>query len=131
MTTLTEFLLARIAEDEVVARAGGSITTLDWEFANDAEPSIGCIGMTIASVEQPALGPHIARHDPARVLAECAAKRQIVELHHRVRDLIEMENLKRGPTWGCVCYGGWPCATIRALATVYADHPDFRAEWAL
>jgi len=24
----------------------------------------------------------------------------------------------------------WPCLTLRALAAVYGDHPDYRQEWA-
>jgi len=24
----------------------------------------------------------------------------------------------------------WPCPTVRALAAVYSDHPDYRQEWA-
>ena len=44
-----------------------------------------------------------------RALAECEAKRRIVEVHgHRC-----------------------PCATLRALAQPYRDHPDFDPEWAL
>jgi hypothetical protein len=25
--------------------------------------------------------------------------------------------------------GEYPCRTLRALAAVYADHPDYRDEW--
>lgn len=54
---------------------------------------------------------HVIRHDPARVLRELAAKRAILSEH---------------------IVGGWhpvPCLTLRALASVYSDHPDYRAEW--
>ena len=51
-------------------------------------------------------GPHIARWDPARVLAECEAKRQLIE---RVGN----------PDW----------AGFRILALPYADHPDYQQEW--
>jgi hypothetical protein len=62
---------------------------------------------------------HIARHDPARVLAEVAAKRQIVELHFlrsSGRLCNEDDDL-------------WPCETLRLLARPYVDHPDYRHEW--
>jgi hypothetical protein len=52
---------------------------------------------------------HIARHDPARVLAECEAKRRIVEWYGE-------EPGRVGPALGM-------------LAAVYADHPEFREEW--
>jgi Family of unknown function (DUF6221) len=41
------------------------------------------------------------------------------------------------PGYCAVCHAGgfdwdperWPCATVRALAAVYSDHPDYRDEW--
>lgn len=24
----------------------------------------------------------------------------------------------------------WPCPTVRAVASIWSDHPDYRAEWA-
>lgn len=73
--SLTEFLLARIAEDEAAAHR---------------------------------------MFRPARFLAECEAKRRIVEL---------------GP---CRCSehgdSAW-LAAMRALAAVYADHPEWRGSW--
>ncbi len=76
--TLTEFLLARIAEDEAVARAaidpGGYYSSPEgrwrfmeipyegeWPVASDSD------GMEAGSD----WSEHCARHDPARVLAEC------------------------------------------------------------
>lgn len=108
MTTLTDFLLARIAEDEE------RITRLRILTAEDrGETYTGWAG-----------------HD--RVLAECEAKRQIVGDH------------TLWPGWfgnraTCGrCYDGddvysedsaYPCLTLRALATVYADHPDYDEAW--
>jgi hypothetical protein len=58
---------------------------------------------------------HIIRHDPARILAEIEAKRALVDEFERC-----------GPnTQG---YSGLRFA-VRVLATVYADHPDYREEW--
>jgi hypothetical protein len=75
---------------------------------------------------------HIARWDPARVLAECEAKRRIVAIHAR--------------DYGHECPGegedpimipaGWygsdgcrDCDVLRLLALPYASHPDYREEW--
>ena len=136
MTTLTEFLLARIAEDETVAQAAaaagrprggwgsedgvageqwvrrrsesGMVYTPAVENRADAalwDDEGGCDYMAPA----PEVGEHIARHDPARVLAECEAKRRIVE----------MDFERYGEQW----------AVLAALALPYVDHPDYRAEW--
>jgi hypothetical protein len=99
MTTITEFLLARIAEDEREANVclaqyhrgeGGS--TPRW----------------------------------TRQLAECAAKRAIVEPFAkewarpaRLFDAYLSSMLKLMMN-----------AVIRPMATVYRDHPDFQREWA-
>ena len=74
---------------------------------------------------------HIARHDPARVLREVAAKRAILAEHLHVKT-------SGSPGFGCrIChqdrdygiYGeGW-CGTIRPVAAVFSDHPDYRPEW--
>jgi Family of unknown function (DUF6221) len=57
---------------------------------------------------------HIARHDPARVLADLEVKRQIVAecAAHLIRE-------------GCS-----RCErTLRLLASLYANHPDYIEEW--
>lgn len=135
ITTLTEFLLARIAEDEAVARAaspapwhygdvesvaGGmlydqtrTIASLIYEQLGDHD---GTIIRHLLSDEADANGAHIARHDPARVLAECEAKRQIVALYEYARET------GQGP-------GGYLERALAALALPYADHPDFDPEW--
>jgi len=101
--TLTEFLLARIAEDEEWVRHP------DWCRAVADDQACDCDG-------------------PARVLAECEAKRRIVERHG-------------GTNWGAApgdpypmmcdeCQDAlWPCPTLRLLALPYADHPDYDEEW--
>jgi len=72
---------------------------------------------------------HIARHDPARVLREVAAKRAILELHKPNSNLIDQ--------W-TRCYHcnddygqrrPYPCQTVRLLAAIYDGHPDYRQEW--
>jgi hypothetical protein len=69
---------------------------------------------------------HIARWDPARVLAECAAKRRIVELHteaepgpHECPGRYSTSSIAEGD----------PCETLRLLAQPYADRRGFREEW--
>jgi hypothetical protein len=60
------------------------------------------------------------RFDPARVLREVEAKRSAFELHH--------PDSPDSPE--CVtCGPRWPCRTVEALATIYANHPGYREEW--
>jgi hypothetical protein len=100
MTDLAEFLLARIAEDEQAAEATRA------SFGDE-----GCYECSLGR--------------PLRVLADCEAKRRILELH------------KSGDAW-CDHCSGWygpdpaaDCPTLRLLALPYADHPDFREGWRL
>lgn len=142
---LTDFLLARIAEDEATARnASPAAWTYDpetftvrngqWEVASrrrSTHPGDPPSATTpILDVD----GAHIARHDPARVLADCAAKRAIVDLAFHREAVVDGE-------WGCchsadeirrgLCPEQDPkhVSELRVLAAVYADHPDYRDEW--
>ena len=90
--TITEFLLARIAEDERHAR---KLAETD---------------------RRPVLALAITANHPQRVLAECEAKRRIVERAGFLID--EPDGL------GNLCEG-----ILTDLAAIYADHPDYREEW--
>lgn len=122
--TLTDFLLARIAEDEAVAR--------NWD--SDAECRVASMWVrehsytTVASAHpgQPWFADGrevddpqhvVVLFDPARVLAECAAKRVIVGLWQ------EADKMYGGDV------GAYMDNTLRALASVYADHDDFDPAW--
>lgn len=111
--TLTGFLLARLDEDEAAARQAYRIA--EWREKSEHAR----IYWARRLVRLDASGPHIARHDPARVLAEVGAKRRIVELHegeHNCTTYIAAEDNN-------------PCKTLEILAVVYDDHPDYRDEW--
>lgn len=138
--TITEFLLARIAEDEQAAQAaspggwqfsgiasvaGGAlydetrrIVDVVYEQPDDHD---GSIVRHLLSGEADANGAHIARHDPARVLAECEAKRRIVERF--------MEAGREGSPDYELGYG--LLFAVHAVAAVYASHPDYEEAWAL
>ena len=100
MSTLTEFLLARIAEDETSAMRARPL--------QDYEPS-GMWGID-------------------RVLAECEAKRRIVTLHGDAHECSTFDH--HGEVDNCTwCLDAEDCSTMLLLASVYADHPDHREEW--
>jgi hypothetical protein len=103
--TLTEFLLARIAEDEVVAnQAVGYESRVYWD---SAARDLHLRAQSLA---------HYMRHDPARVLAECEAKRRIVT---EISEAVE---------WDDSCGDGISTTSaaarraLRHLAAIYADH---------
>lgn len=102
MTELTEFLLARIAEDVKWARA-----RRDEDFRKHR-----------VSVRR----PHLAPDDAERVLAQCAAYRGIVDRATRVIDNPE--------TYDQTARDIAEDALLE-LARIYADHPECREEWKL
>ena len=129
------FLTARLDEDQSVAEAASGRDPQWWEtgpgypeapevrVVNDRDdlivPEVG---------ELEAL--HIARHDPARVLAEVAAKRAIMAWHEVRRVARDARDPEERATVN-ICWCGYdePCATIRHLAAPYADHPDYDPAW--
>lgn len=125
---LTEFLLSRIAEDEAAARAGDRA---DVEFPSSYVDAFG------ARDRDDDLGEFVRRFTPARVLAECEAKRRIVA-EHREETVQQWVHDPEGPDYqetehSCVICGWFPggsaCNTLRILAAVYADHPDYDEAW--
>jgi hypothetical protein len=121
--TITDFLLARIAEDEVaVAVFPGRHWHYDYgDVRDDLGNGFDSIVLEVGyeGCCQAGITEHIARYDPARVLAECAAKRAIVQLHG--------ETTREGYENAAAYL--WDA--LYALASVYANHPDYRREWAL
>ncbi|WP_435601336.1 DUF6221 family protein [Streptomyces sp. C10-9-1] len=151
---LVAFLRARYDEDEQEARAA---TPGPWRWRQEHgepwEPEEGgwldYSGEYISGADDsgtlfgPGMTPHadavhIARHDPARVLREIDAKRQLVNVHGRPHECIALtgsgeRSVVDGQPWEL-----WepehtsdhgPCTTLRLLALPYADWPGYREEW--
>ena len=123
--TLADWLLACIAEDEAVARATtGGVPTGNWWIEPDegGVSDISCLAFTgfVTAVDVDAA--HIARHDPARVLADCEAKRRIVEWCGPRAHIVPGITDSSSTTAAHV---------LRALAQVYRDWPGWREEWSL
>jgi hypothetical protein len=146
--TLEEFLRARLDEDERLADRAASLcgchpSAPSWTFKDGDGPTDGRI--LIADDPHPNIkrklsrrwnntyeglfaAEHIARHDPARVLAEVEVKRRIIDLHggdgHEcIEHTDEQGDLLDAFT------PEHPCPTLRLLARPYASHPDYRDEW--
>lgn len=126
---LMEFLRARLDEDEQAAKAA---TSGPWRysegkhwrkpgtswfeeavFAGEVGRAATCVAGTGETDDPQSMADaaFIARHDPARALAEVTAKRRILQ---RYADNAVDE---------------WPLFPLLELAAVYADHPDYREEW--
>jgi len=132
--TIIEFLTARYDEDEAAARTCLGVNALadmrrgidpprwtrDGGSIRDDRPDGS--GHPVLRVQHTWAreAEHITRHDPARTLADIAAKRRILEEHAPGRDRCDEHDAS---------FRTIPCPTILALASVYADHPDHRQEW--
>jgi Family of unknown function (DUF6221) len=123
MEELAAFLKARLDEDEIRARA--ALGEWDDEAARYEWEDLPADSYV-----------HARNHDPARVLREAEAKGAILadyqvaaqspydlpEGVHDGRD--DSERLADEAIMDTME------AVVRALATVYSDHPDYQKEWA-
>jgi hypothetical protein len=69
-----------------------------------------------------AVGGHIVRHDPARVMRDVEAKRQQIAHLERVQAAAN-----KHPDYALAA--GACEASLRYAALAYVDHPDYRQEW--
>lgn len=113
---LTEFILARIAEDEEFANAA----SLSWWSEDDLLAAYDALSEDSHRMADARLA---ARHDPARVLAECEAKRRIVDNYSTLRAAEQAGESVAGVATVALH------RSLRYLASVFADHPDYREEW--
>lgn len=119
--TITEFLLARIAEDESVANAAHRES-----MRGNAGPGFVRSRVAWAAQAKDVRGHElIERITPARVLAECEAKRRIVD--HFTSSAPGGDG-EAETYW----FEGFRSAmefVLWKMAQPYADHPDYREEW--
>lgn len=118
--TLVEFLLARIEEDELFATAalnpGSRLQRWDPLYVADGDDEH--------------ISAHIARFDPHRMLAECAAKRAVVEAYDEAVGVNDAHHLRpgadsvHGPALANLAY-----RIVWELAKAYLPHDNFSPEW--
>jgi hypothetical protein len=132
--TLAEFLLARIAEDEAKARDAfydGQMWVPEEEAVVAADRDLD----RVFFLDRKRDAVHAANWSPGRVLAECEAKRRIVEEYAEA--IAPDPNPYHGSNTGTPSddgfyEGGWEDAlklACQCLALPYAGHPDYREEW--
>ena len=130
--SILEFLEARISEDEHYANnARGLLGNPNpWSEWRTLTKWYDAISRADAM--------HIERQSPSRVMAECGAKRSIIAEHTPV----DFSGIGMKSPNACSRCGAdlnmhdwdwtedsFPCQTLRAVAAVYADHPDYQQEW--
>jgi hypothetical protein len=157
-TGLTAFLAARLDDDEHYARTMIDVGehAADIATGNDLANAFGVAMMVMSdprtrqAVEFWTENPVAPPNDLKRLLAEVEAKRALASLHavnaepERWGDSHTNPAMRGQPTgrtsyWCFECdhdrdYGhiGGPqegCPTLRHLAAVYSDHPDYLPEW--
>lgn len=100
--TITEFLLARIAKDEQAAKDAGTDAMTGWRWKawpEDAHAEVQALVLTHSR----------------RTLAECEAKRRILDAHLGCDDVSYSD--------------ASTCPDLRIVAAIYADHPDYDEAW--
>ena len=117
---LIAFLRARLDEDEAVARKAdmpGIHPRGPWDQHGDRRIE-DARGYVVAQA-RPESSEHIARWDPARVLAEVEAKRKLIELYLMTYETSTLDS------------DAWTIMkdAMRTLTQPYANHPDYRPEW--
>lgn len=128
MDALIAFLTARLDEEQIAATM----------FAGDPDWSPETLAVLWGSRANDPLIRHAAYYDPARVLRELKAKRAIIAEHMMAMPLRYAFDSPRCDV--CLSDRGrypedwhadlWPCRTLRILAETWADHPDFKRDWA-
>jgi hypothetical protein len=155
--TITEFLTARLDEDEAAAKAAGPVVMdssgpgSEFRPVNLGEWHVGVEGNIAGPLGgYIAVGPygsgieetdaaHIVRHDPARVLREVEAGRQLLSAYEDAvdwlsaaedddSDIFSDDERPAKVQW----HGGVVEALTAALAiraAVWRDHPDYSPAW--
>jgi Family of unknown function (DUF6221) len=112
---LTAFLAARLDEDETIARKVQAAIAAGWNYFDETPTEL---------------------IDPARALREVAVKRAILVQHgpadggrdaDRCRVCAAITHTGAGQTDARRFRA--PCPTLRFLAAIYSDHPDYDQAW--
>ena len=135
MEDLVEFLFERLDEEEKSAQSATQGKWKVWAMEVVADPKGNsdieeAVSVCVASSTNP-LHPrtgnaeHIAMWDPERVLAECKAKREMIQewddwkIYFRRN---QVSNYHYGIRIGIE-------SALIMLVQVYSNHPDFQEEW--
>lgn len=151
MDDLIAFFQARLDEDEALALQAAQVAGPDWTWKTEVpeghgEPTDYIISLdgallldTMGGIEGEA--PHVARHDPARVLRDVEADRKLLAMLERARafnDHMFASTHPEGIASGEILSERMRAATqvltmeevARIRAARFSGHPDYRPQWA-
>jgi hypothetical protein len=126
MDDLVRWLGEQLDEDERIARAVEDRSApWDGQWVADGDSAARTYNGHVLFYGhnyrlKPGLVAHVVAHDPARVLREIEAKRDLLRLAERAHDYHE------------TFVSGFASAlegTLRLFALAYADRPGYREEW--
>lgn len=148
--SIVEFLEARLSEEQAIAEAapggewtactedsiaGASVYDEQWvllypmhyDHDNALSNQPGATGPMYIERSRDELAAHIARHDPARVLAEIAAKRKVLEFW-AIWNEPDSDGHLRADTWAQATRHAIKIVMYQ-LALIHSDHPDYDERW--
>lgn len=105
MDELIAFITARLDDDEQIA----------WAMPGPSREHREAVGNR----------DYLTPVDPARVLADVAAKRKLLDWLQAVAKFMDLDEL----SWWRLAGHADVDEALRLLALPYAGHPDFQAEW--
>ena len=119
--TLTEFLMARLDEDEAAAKANIGAGLGETEEFGPSWPDY----QTYSSADIETAQDYISRFRPTRVLREVEAERKILALCKQITSDDE------GREYWSDGWGGLRVAklVLARMAAVWSDHPDYDEAW--
>ncbi|WP_399930095.1 DUF6221 family protein [Streptomyces kanamyceticus] len=124
MDDLVQWYGEQLDEDEAAAQ---DCVTRDGRWRAMGESVLGDDNAEVVSMCDLVDAAHIARHDPARVLREIEAKRQVLAMAQaRIEEAASSDYLVNGPARMALVVME---PVLKSLASVYADRPGFRPEW--
>jgi hypothetical protein len=151
VSDIVAFLTARTDEEHAAALAAQQTDPAPWTadistvgasptdhdgpdgsglvIASNGIPLWDCEGSNTLCMAAPA-AQHIVLHDPARVLRDVVAKREVIGLYLAAKAALEASDgtiLAGAAKLNLRAYGN----ALRALAAADADHPDYNPTWDL
>lgn len=125
MDDLVQFLRDRYDLEEQVAK---DASPGPWHINPEADEVLAvddivvAEGFALSGHQLRATTEHIARHDPARVLADIDGRRRIVDDYAYYTSIGGRTDAEHGRAEGLTY-------TVQCLALTYSGHPDYRDEW--
>lgn len=122
MDDLVQFLRARLDEDEAAIEAPETWTEFDESTQGTRRVDVDHSFERVVACTRAWRAVHIARHDPARVLAEVDAGRMAIEHYERV------VAHSRGDDAYVLAVGAVE-VQLKVRALPYANHSAYKPEW--